>query len=96
MRDALGRQDGRAYTIRKSGSRDPPPASALAPAPTPRTTAACRRNPAGRYNEPHMARTVPSLRAPSTASRLGAFVAEQHPTLVRPVLEVFEAAAAPS
>jgi 2-oxoisovalerate dehydrogenase E1 component len=39
-----------------------------------------------------MARPVPALSPPPVSSRFGAFVAEQHPTLVRLVLEVFEAA----
>ncbi len=44
------------------------------------------------YNERRMARPVPPLAPPPLTSRLGAFVAEQHPALVRAVLEVFAAA----
>ena len=39
-----------------------------------------------------MARPLPPLGPPPLASRFGAFVAEQHPTLVRVVLEVFASA----
>ncbi len=39
-----------------------------------------------------MARAVPPLGPPPLTARLGAFVAEQHPALVRAVLEVFAAA----
>ena len=38
-----------------------------------------------------MSRTVTAPRGATIASRFGAFVAEQHPTLVRLALEVFEA-----
>ena len=38
-----------------------------------------------------MARPAPALGPPSLTSRFGAFVAEQHPALLRLVLEVFEA-----
>lgn len=38
-----------------------------------------------------MARPAPALTPPSVASRFGAFVAEQHPALLRLVLEAFDA-----
>jgi 2-oxoisovalerate dehydrogenase E1 component len=41
-----------------------------------------------------MPRSAPVVGPPSIASRFGAFVAEQHPTLVRLVLDVFEGAGA--
>ncbi len=47
--------------------------------------------PAARYNERRMARPAASLGPPPISARFGAFVAEQHPALLRVVLEVFTA-----